>query len=66
VIGPARADIPSASMEIPMDPDEFLSRALIRPQPKILPKIELDDVIGAVALAGLFFVLFVLPWGAGQ
>lgn len=46
------------------NPDEFLSRALIRPQPREFPKIELDDVIGAVALIGLFFVLFVLPWGA--
>jgi len=46
-----------------MDPDEFLSRAMIRPQPREFPKIKLDDVIGALALAGLFFVLFVMPWG---
>lgn len=44
--------------------DEPLKRALIRPQPQGLPKIELDDVIGALALAGLFFVMFALPWGS--
>ena len=47
------------------DPDEFLARAHIRPQPtRDFPKIELDDVIGAVALIGLFVLLFVVPWGA--
>jgi hypothetical protein len=46
-----------------MDPDEFLSRALIRPQPREFPKPDLDDIVGAAVLAGLFFVLFVMPWG---
>lgn len=46
------------------DIDAILSRATIRPQPpREIPKPELDDVIGAVALIGLFFVLFVVPWG---
>ena len=43
--------------------DETLKRAPIRPQPTEFPKVELDDVIGAVALIGLFVVLFVVPWG---
>lgn len=46
-----------------MDPDEFLSRAIIRPQPREIPRPDLDDVIGAILIAALFFVLFVIPWG---
>lgn len=48
-----------------MDPrDEFLKRAPIRPQPpREIPKPELDDVIGAVALIGLFVIMFAMPWG---
>lgn len=46
-----------------MDPDEFLSRAIIRPQPREIPKPELDDVIGGIALIALFVILFAMPWG---
>lgn len=28
-----------------------------------MPKVDLDDIVGALALAGLFVVLFVIPWG---
>ena len=46
-----------------MDPDEFLPRAIIRPQPQRAPRIELDDVIGAVVIVALFVILFAVPWG---
>lgn len=46
------------------DIDAILKRAGIRPQPpRKLPRPDRDDVIGAIALIGLFFVLFVVPWG---
>lgn len=28
-----------------------------------MPKIEIDDVIGAALIVAMFVVLFVIPWG---
>lgn len=29
-----------------------------------MPKIEIDDIIGGIALFVLFVILFAFPWGA--
>lgn len=47
------------------DPDEFLPRAIIRPEPpRDFPKPEIDDIVGGIILFLVFVILFAVPWGS--